>query len=63
MAEAVIRHHGTGEVEYIPFPDHLKGRYQSFTEADMEALREAGYTQDFKTVAEGVAEYMQWLNK
>ena len=63
VAEAVIRHHGSGEVEYIPFPDHLKGRYQSFTEADMEALRAAGYTQDFKTVAEGVAEYLQWLNQ
>lgn len=62
VAEAVIEHHGSAEVEYIPFPDHLKGRYQSFTEADISALRAAGYEQPFKTVAEGVAEYLQWLN-
>ncbi|MBI3772494.1 MAG: ADP-glyceromanno-heptose 6-epimerase [Gammaproteobacteria bacterium] len=63
VARAVIAHHQRGEIEYIPFPDHLKGRYQSFTEADMAALRAAGYTAPFKTVEEGVAEYMQWLSK
>ncbi|WMC10331.1 ADP-glyceromanno-heptose 6-epimerase [Oceanimonas pelagia] len=63
VAEAVIKYHGKGEVEYIPFPDHLKGRYQSFTQADLTKLRAAGYPHEFKTVAEGVAEYMSWLNK
>lgn len=63
VAEAVIQHHGKGEIEYIPFPEHLKGRYQSFTEADLTKLRAAGYPHEFKTVAEGVAEYMSWLNK
>ena len=63
VAEAVINYHGQGEVEYVPFPDHLKGRYQSFTQADMAALRGAGYDQAFKTVAQGVEEYMAWLNR
>ncbi|WP_432455402.1 MULTISPECIES: ADP-glyceromanno-heptose 6-epimerase [unclassified Agarivorans] len=63
VAEAVIKHHQKGEIEYIPFPDHLKGRYQSFTQANIDKLRAAGYSEDFKTVAEGVAEYMTWLNK
>ncbi|GAA5216376.1 ADP-glyceromanno-heptose 6-epimerase [Corallincola platygyrae] len=63
VAEAVINYHGKGEVEYIPFPDHLKGRYQSFTEADMGLLRDAGYDKPFKDVAAGVAEYLAWLNK
>ncbi|AEY00403.1 ADP-L-glycero-D-manno-heptose-6-epimerase [Oceanimonas sp. GK1] len=63
VAEAVIHFHGKGEIEYIPFPDHLKGRYQSFTEADLTKLRAAGYPHEFKTVAEGVADYMAWLNK
>jgi ADP-L-glycero-D-manno-heptose 6-epimerase len=63
VAEAVIDYHGQGEVEYVPFPDHLKGRYQSFTQADMAALRGAGYDQAFKTVAQGVNEYMAWLNR
>jgi ADP-L-glycero-D-manno-heptose 6-epimerase len=63
VAEAVINYHGKGQIEYIPFPDHLKGRYQSFTQADLTKLRAAGYPHEFKTVAEGVAEYMSWLNK
>ncbi|GBU12013.1 ADP-L-glycero-D-mannoheptose-6-epimerase [Enterobacterales bacterium] len=63
VAEAVITHHKTGHIETIPFPEKLKGRYQSFTQADMSALRAAGYDKPFKTVAEGVAEYMAWLNR
>ncbi|ROR29616.1 ADP-glyceromanno-heptose 6-epimerase [Inmirania thermothiophila] len=62
VARAVIAWHGRGEIEYIPFPEHLKGRYQSFTEADISALRAAGYTAPFKTVEEGVRLYMEWLN-
>jgi ADP-L-glycero-D-manno-heptose 6-epimerase len=62
IADAVIGFHGKGEVAYIPFPEHLKGRYQSFTQADISALRAAGYKQPFRTVAEGVKEYMEWLN-
>lgn len=63
VAEAVIDFHDSGKIEYIAFPDHLKGRYQSFTQADMAALREAGYSDKFKTVAEGVSEYLTWLNR
>lgn len=63
VARAVIDYHGKGEIEYIPFPDHLKGRYQSFTQADITALREAGYDAPFKSVEEGVREYMEWLNR
>jgi ADP-L-glycero-D-manno-heptose 6-epimerase len=62
VARAVVAHHGRGDIEYIPFPEHLKGRYQSFTEADMDKLRAAGYTAPFKSVEEGVSLYMQWLN-
>lgn len=62
MANAVIDWHGKGEIEYIPFPDHLKGAYQSFTEADISNLRSAGYSKQFMTVEEGVAEYMDILN-
>ncbi|MCK5479795.1 MAG: ADP-L-glycero-D-mannoheptose-6-epimerase, partial [Gammaproteobacteria bacterium] len=58
---AVIGWHGKGEIEYIPFPDHLRGCYQSFTEADISALRAAGYDRPFKSVEEGVPLYMDWL--
>ena len=63
MAESVIDYHGKGEIEFIPFPDHLKGSYQSFTEADLTKLRNAGYDAPFKTVQEGVKEYMEWLHR
>ena len=48
-------------IEYIPFPDALKGKYQSFTEADVTKLRAAGYVEPFLTVEQGVASYIPWL--
>lgn len=62
IARAVIAWHGRGELEYVPFPDHLRGRYQSFTEADISALRAVGYDKPFRTVEQGVELYMEWLN-
>jgi ADP-L-glycero-D-manno-heptose 6-epimerase len=62
VADAVVEYHQCGAVEYIPFPEKLKGRYQAFTQADLTALHAAGYDKPFKTVAQGVAEYMAWLN-
>jgi len=44
-------------ITYIPFPEALLGKYQSFTEADLTALRGAGYQGTFATVEEGVARY------
>ena len=52
-----------GFINYIPFPDDLKGKYQSFTQADLTNLRAAGYTDPFLTVEEGVAAYVTWLNE
>ncbi|EGU33598.1 ADP-glyceromanno-heptose 6-epimerase [Vibrio scophthalmi] len=63
VAKAVIKHHGKGEMENIPFPEHLKGAYQEFTQADLTKLRAAGCDHEFKTVAEGVAEYMALINR
>lgn len=47
-----------GAIEYIPFPQALKGKYQSFTEADLTALRKTGYDAPFLTVEEGVGRYV-----
>ncbi|RZU99410.1 ADP-glyceromanno-heptose 6-epimerase [Spiribacter vilamensis] len=62
VANAVTRHFGYGGIEYIPFPDDLRGAYQSYTEADLNALRAAGYTGTFRSVSDGVADYMKWLD-
>lgn len=61
VSNAVINWHQKGRIEYIAFPEHLIGKYQNFTEADITALRAVGYTEEFKTVEEGVKEYLDWL--
>ena len=50
-----------GVIRYIPFPGDLQGRYQSYTQADLTALRAAGYQAPFLTVEQGVAQYCQQL--
>ncbi|MGR8980124.1 MAG: ADP-glyceromanno-heptose 6-epimerase [Gammaproteobacteria bacterium] len=62
VARAVIDWHGEGDIEYIPFPDHLKGAYQSYTQADISSLRQSGYRKEFLSVQQGVARYLDWLN-
>ena len=52
-----------GLIEYIPFPDVLKGKYQSFTQADISALRAAGYSAPFLDVTAGVSRYVSALLK
>ena len=50
-----------GILEYIDFPDALKGKYQSFTEGDIGKLRSAGYLDPMLTVEQGVSRYVDWL--
>lgn len=50
-----------GLISYIPFPDQLRGKYQSYTQADIGALRNSGYTEPFLTVGEGVGKYVNYL--
>ena len=50
-------------ISYIAFPDALKGKYQSFTQADLTNLRSVGYADDFFTVEEGVSSYIPWLQQ
>jgi ADP-L-glycero-D-manno-heptose 6-epimerase len=50
-----------GVIQYIPFPPDLRGKYQSFTEADISSLREAGYAEPLLTVEQGVARYCDKL--
>jgi ADP-L-glycero-D-manno-heptose 6-epimerase len=46
------------KIQYIEFPQALKGKYQSYTCADLSALRKAGYKEEFLTVQEGVSRYV-----
>jgi ADP-L-glycero-D-manno-heptose 6-epimerase len=47
-----------GVIRYVPFPPQLVGKYQSYTQADMTALRAAGYAEPFLSVEEGVGRYV-----
>jgi ADP-L-glycero-D-manno-heptose 6-epimerase len=48
-------------LRYDNFPDDLKGRYQSYTQADVTALRQAGFTAPMRDVESGVSEYVHQL--
>jgi ADP-L-glycero-D-manno-heptose 6-epimerase len=61
VARAVLAWHGRGRIRYVPFPEDLEGRYQSFTEADLAALREVGCAHRFTELEAGVARYLDWL--
>ncbi len=50
-----------GLVEYVPFPDALRGKYQCYTQADLTALRATGCDHVFADVQTGVGKYVQWL--
>ena len=48
-----------GLIEYIPFPDALRGKYQCHTQADLTALRATGCDHRFVDVQTGVSNYVQ----
>jgi ADP-L-glycero-D-manno-heptose 6-epimerase len=62
VARTVIDWHSRGKIKYIAFPEHLRGRYQSFTQADISSLRNIGYDNSFHTVEAGVKDYLNYLN-
>ncbi len=51
-----------GLIDYIPFPDALRGKYQCYTQADLGALRAAGCDHVFADVRDGVTRYMAALS-
>jgi ADP-L-glycero-D-manno-heptose 6-epimerase len=63
LARAVIDYQGSGEIRYVPFPDRLESSYQSFTEADLTALRGAGFSEPFIDIRTGVGRYLDVLKR
>ncbi len=45
-------------IEYIDMPADIRDKYQYFTEATMNKLRSAGYTDNFYSLEEGVEDYV-----
>jgi ADP-L-glycero-D-manno-heptose 6-epimerase len=46
------------KIEYIDLPEHLREKYQYFTEANLEKIRNAGYNQPITSLEDGVADYV-----
>jgi len=52
------------QIEFIDMPEDIRDKYQYFTEANMDKLRAAGYTQEFYTLEKGVDDYVRnYLSK
>lgn len=63
IARTLIRLKGKGKISYVPFPEHLKGAYQSFTQADLTSLRGAGYHLPFTSLEDGLEQYYLYNTK
>ena len=67
VASNVLRWHKTqnhnfnGKIQYINFPEELKGSYQSYTKANINKLRSIGYKNKFHSLEEGILKYINWL--
>ncbi|MCL2767342.1 MAG: ADP-glyceromanno-heptose 6-epimerase [Synergistaceae bacterium] len=61
LARILIDCYGAGEIEYIPFPDELKGKYQNYTQAELGALMSAGYDNKFTSLEYGIKKYVEIL--
>ena len=48
-------------IEYVAFPEQLRGKYQAYTQADLARLRAAGCSIAFRSVEHGTASYVRWL--
>jgi ADP-L-glycero-D-manno-heptose 6-epimerase len=52
------------DIRFVDMPEDLRGRYQYFTEANMDKLKKAGYTKEFYSLEEGVKDYVEnYLSK
>ena len=48
-----------GRIKFIDFPEHLEGKYQKFTQANLDNLKKIGYTKDFLSLEEGIQKYFK----
>lgn len=46
-------------ISFIDTPEDIRDTYQYFTQADMQKLRQAGYTRRFHTLEEGIYDYIK----
>ncbi|MBN2236282.1 MAG: ADP-glyceromanno-heptose 6-epimerase [Bacteroidales bacterium] len=47
------------QIKFVSTPENIRDKYQYFTEAKIEKLRNQGYSQEFSSLEEGVKDYVQ----
>jgi ADP-L-glycero-D-manno-heptose 6-epimerase len=63
IASVFKNRYSDAEITEIPFPESLKGKYQKYTQADLENLRATGFDKEFASLEEGVNAYLDILEK
>jgi ADP-L-glycero-D-manno-heptose 6-epimerase len=63
IADIIKSIYTDAEIKLIDFPNHLIGKYQEFTEAEVETLRQSGYKKDFTSLEMGIKSYLDNLEK
>jgi ADP-L-glycero-D-manno-heptose 6-epimerase len=53
--------HREEKIDFVDTPVEIRDKYQYFTEARMQKLKSAGYTQPFTSLEEGVKAYLERL--
>jgi len=61
VAETIIKKLKRGRIEYIDFPEKFKGKYQSFTCANISKLKKLGYKKKFISIKKGISKYLKLL--
>ncbi len=62
LANTVIATLGKGQIEYVDFPEGMKGKYQLGSQADLAGLRALGYGKEFTTLEDGVRDYLTTMD-
>ncbi|MBI9064142.1 MAG: ADP-glyceromanno-heptose 6-epimerase [Marinilabiliaceae bacterium] len=63
MANIFIQLHGDCRINTVAFPEHLKGKYQAYTKANISQLRKAGFNQEFLSLSAGMEKYLKQLKQ
>src|SRR5580658_7719194 len=63
VANIVIARLGAGAIDYVPVPENVVDKYQSFTQAELSGLRHAGYAENFSSLENGIAQSIEAWNQ
>ena len=63
VANIVIARLGAGAIDYVPVPENVVDKYQSFTQAELSGLRHAGYTENLSSLEDGITQSIDAWNQ